>query len=252
MPATGPQDVVIITGAAGGIGQALVRAYAQAGCAVLGVDRSAAPEDLPARHWLQVDLARSVADADYAAGVFHTVRALLAGRPLRALVHNAATQVLGGTTELSLADWQLTLQVNLLAPFLWTQALLPELEAAPGSVLHISSIHARLTKPGFVAYATSKAALSGLTRAMAVDLGGRVRVNALEPAAIATPMLEAGFAGDPDARCTLDHCHPQGRIGQPQEVAAAALALTLGEARFLHGACLALDGGIGVRLHDPA
>lgn len=130
--------------------------------------------------------------------------------------------------------------------------MLPQLEQARGSVINISSIHARLTKAHFVAYATSKAALSGMTRAMAVDLGGRVRVNAIEPAAIATDMLKAGFAGQPEQFALLEACHPQGRIGTPAEVAALALAIADGELRFLHGACVAMDGGISGRLHDPA
>jgi NAD(P)-dependent dehydrogenase (short-subunit alcohol dehydrogenase family) len=71
------------------------------------------------------------------------------------------------------------------------QGLLPELEKAAGSVINISSIHARLTKKDFVAYDNSKAAISGMTRAMAVDLGPRVRVNSIEPAAIETDMLKS-------------------------------------------------------------
>lgn len=117
-------------------------------------------------------------------------------------------------------------------------------------MINISSIYARLTKANFVAYASSKAALSGMTRAMAVDLGGRVRVNAIEPAAIVTDMLKAGFAGAPERFAQLQDCHPQGRIGSPEEVAALAAAIASGELRFLHGACIAMEGGSG-RLHDP-
>jgi NAD(P)-dependent dehydrogenase (short-subunit alcohol dehydrogenase family) len=123
---------------------------------------------------------------------------------------------------------------------------------AKGCVINISSIHARLTKPNFVAYATSKAALSGMTRAMAVDLGGRVRVNAIEPAAISTDMLKAGFKDHPEQYAALEQCHPLGRIGTPEEVAALALSIVDGELRFLHGACVGMDGGISARLHDPA
>lgn len=138
-----------------------------------------------------------------------------------------------------------------MAPFLLTQALLRPLEQAFGCVVHISSIHARLTKKNFVAYATTKAALSGLTRAMAVDLGDRVRINAIEPAAIQTPMLMAGFSERADAYRELELCHPQMRIGTPQEVADAALVIADSRARFLHGTCVSLDGGISARLHDP-
>ena len=108
--------------------------------------------------------------------------------------HNGKDAVLGSFEQLSASDWHETMAVNLLAPVAISRALLPELKRQHGSIVHIGSIHSQLTKPGFTAYATSKAALAGLTRAMAVELGGSVRVNAIEPAAIATPMLAAGFA----------------------------------------------------------
>jgi NAD(P)-dependent dehydrogenase (short-subunit alcohol dehydrogenase family) len=242
---------VIVTGAAGGIGQALVRGFAEAGYGVIATDHCAVPENLPCDHFVQADLQRTTAESDYAEGIFSQIRKHLGERPLKGLVNNAAVQILGAVDELSREDWRATVDVNLLAPFFWTQAFLPELEAAHGSVLNISSIHARLTKPGFVAYATSKAALSGMTKVMAVDLGARVRVNAIEPAAISTDMLRAGFKGNLADYAQLEYCHPQGRIGTPEEVAELALALSHGSLRFVHGACVGIDGGIGGRLHDP-
>jgi NAD(P)-dependent dehydrogenase (short-subunit alcohol dehydrogenase family) len=242
----------VITGAAGGIGQALVQAFTDAGYLVLATDRQPRPAGLACAHYLQIDIALTATDEAAADAVFGQIRAAF-GNPtgLDVLVNNAALQVLGGAQSLTRADWRATLDINLLAPFFWTQGLLPELEAARGSVVNISSIHARLTKPDFVAYATSKAALSGMTRALAVDLQGRVRVHAIEPAAIATDMLKAGFVDRPDAYDRLQACHPAGRIGTPDEVAAAAVWLASGSPGFLQGACLALDGGIGNCLLDP-
>ena len=243
---------MIVTGAAGGIGRALVSRFAAAGYSVIATDlHLERPEGLTCEAYVACDLARLVGDPDYAAGRMNALRAGFAGRPLAALINNAALQIVGATESLTRDDWQRTLGVNLQAPFLLVQTFLPELEDAGGAVVNVSSVHARLTKPGFVAYATSKAALSGMTRAMAVDLGGRVRVNAIEPAAIATPMLEAGFT-DPDRQLQpVRDCHPQQRIGTPEEVAELALMLCNGRTRFLHGACVALDGGISARLHDP-
>ena len=242
----------VVTGAAGGIGQAIVREFNAAGYAVIATDRVPQPTDLPCSLYLQVDLDRTVQDERYAADVFARINAQTGSAGLAALVNNAAVQILGGVDSLTRADWQQTLQVNLLAPFIWAQALLPALEAAMGSVVNISSIHARLTKKNFVAYATSKAALSGMTRAMAVDLGPRVRVNAIEPAAIATEMLLAGFEGRPNVYGQLEACHPVGRIGTPEEAAACALWLASGQAGFFSGSCVPLDGAIGSRLYDPA
>lgn len=241
----------IITGAAGGIGQALVRTFGDAGYQVIGTDLTDKPDGLTCAVYQQIDLGRLVADAAYALAVTADMREALTGQGLDVLINNAAIQILGGVDKLSRDDWRRSLDVNLSAPFLLTQALLYDLELVNGSVINISSIHARQTKKGFVAYATTKAALSGMTRAMAVDLGSRVRVNAIEPAAINTPMLRAGFAEIPDGCSDLEACHPQARIGTPEELAHTALAIASSHMRFLHGACVELDGGISARLFDP-
>jgi NAD(P)-dependent dehydrogenase (short-subunit alcohol dehydrogenase family) len=242
---------VVITGAAGGIGQAIVDEFANNGFTVIATDRVPAPEGLGAHHYLQVDLARTVEDEAYADQVFSQINTWLGKAGLAALINNAALQILGGADSLTRSDWQQTLNVNLVAPFIWTQALLPALEHAKGSVVNISSIHARLTKKNFVAYATSKAALSGMTRAMAVDLGPRVRINAIEPAAIETDMLKAGFAGKPELYSRLQDCHPSQQIGLPCEVARLAVLLIDKSIAFMHGACLSIDGSIGNVLLDP-
>jgi NAD(P)-dependent dehydrogenase (short-subunit alcohol dehydrogenase family) len=241
----------VVTGAAGGIGQALVRRFHAAGYAVIATDRAARPDELRCHSYHAIDLARTVTDEAYATDALAGLRAELGTGGLHVLVNNAATQILGGVASLNRADWRATLNTNLLAPFFLTQALVDMLERAQGSVVNISSIHARLTKANFVAYSTSKAALSGMTRAMAVDLGNRVRVNAIEPAAIATEMLKAGFVSQPELYARLEGCHPQGRVGVPEEVAELTLSLTQGGLRFVHGACIGIDGGIGNRLHDP-
>lgn len=243
--------LAVITGAAGGIGRALVSRFSADGFRVIALDHAARPAEFPGVEYLRVDLQAMVVDPEYANGVLSALEALIGDGGLSLLVNNAAVQILGGVDTLSVHDWHRTLDVNVVAPFVLTQGLLPQLEAAQGCVVNISSIHARQTKANFLAYATSKAALSGMTRAMAVDLGGRVRVNAIEPAAIATDMLKAGFAAQPEGYASLESCHPQGRIGTPEEVAALVRAVSDGELRFLHGACIGIDGGISSRLHDP-
>ena len=248
------ERTALITGAAGGIGQALVRKFTEFGYRVIGVDTLAKPPDLICWQYVQMDLGvlvSSSAGSDLPGNEALSPISELCADGLHMLVNNAAVQVLGGVEELTIPDWYRTLDINVLVPFALTKGLLPQLESVGGCVINISSIHARLTKAGFVAYATSKAALSGMTRAMAVDLGPRVRVNAIEPAAIQTPMLEAGFEGKPEEFAQLQASHPQGRIGTPEEVAALAFSVAGGELRFLHGACIALDGGISGRLHDP-
>lgn len=229
----------------------MVSVFVRAGFHVISSDLQAPANGMSGISFVSADLQQTVEDEVNAQHVFAKLRHALGGRPLKALINNAAVQVLGKTEQLNRQDWRNTMDVNLLAPFFWSQALLPELEAAKGCVINISSIHARLTKRNFVAYATSKAALSGMTRALAVDLGPRVRVNAIEPAAIETKMLKTGFEGKPELYRQLESCHPQQRIGQPEEVAELALAIAEGRMNFLHGACIGLDGGIGNCLFDP-
>jgi NAD(P)-dependent dehydrogenase (short-subunit alcohol dehydrogenase family) len=246
-PIVDDRDTALITGAAGGIGRALVDEFERAGWRVVSVDR--VPLDRPGH--VQADIADLVdPEREPHRTLVERLRALTGGR-CKAVIANAAHQVVKPSDMLSATDWRQTLDVNLLSPFWLAMAFLDELEACRGSVLAISSIHERLTKPGFVAYATSKAALSGLVRALAVDLGTRIRVNALCPAAIATPMLVAGFEGRPEALDALRAFHPAGRLGEPAEVARTALFLCSDAAGFIHGSCLGIDGGIGGRLHDP-
>lgn len=243
---------VIVTGVAGGIGQALVKCFAEAGYSVIGTDKTDVPTNFAGLHYIRANLQQSVTDPEYASGVFERIRAYLSGQPLRALINNAAVQILGPMDNLTRENWSTTLDVNLLAPFFWAQVFLPELEACYGTVLNISSIHARLTKSNFIAYATSKAALSGLTRAMAVELGHRIRINAIEPAAIDTEMLRAGFALDPGGLEKLANHHPARAIGTPSGVAQLARRMVEMQDVFANGMVAQYDGGISFRLHDPS
>ena len=245
------QRTIVITGAAGGIGQALVKEFSDDGYDVIATDIVSQPREIECAHYFQVDLIKMVEDELYATSIFSSISDILGGSGLNALVNNAAKQILGGVDSLTRQDWKKTIDVNLIAPFLWTQALLSDLEKAGGSVLNISSIHAKLTKKNFVAYATSKAALSGMTRAMALDLGGRIRVNAIELGAVETKMLEDGFENNPSLYESLQAYHPVGRIGTTSEVCKLVRLLIDDEISFMSGSCIPFDGGISSRLFDP-
>jgi len=244
------KPAVLITGSSGGIGAALSTAFSQAGYQVIGCDIARTAE-VPCDSYLELDLKAFTRSGDYRKQKEVEIRALLPAGELHCLVNNAAVQYLDSAAQLEAEQWSETMDVNLSAPFLLVQALLPELEKAGGSVINISSIHAKQTKPGFVAYATSKAGLDGLTRALAIDLGGRVRVNSVAPAATETPMLVAGFEQQPDLKHHLESYHPIGRIAQPSEIADVAVFLASGKAAFITGEVINVDGGIGARLHDP-
>lgn len=245
--------LAIVTGAVGGIGQAVVEVFTAAGYKILALDKVPQPEVFACHHYMQVDLAELVTCAEYADQVFDEMHRILSSNQLAlsALINNAAIQSLASTVDITIEDWRTTLDVNLLAPFLLTQRLLGQLERANGCAINIGSVHARLTKPKFVTYATSKSALAGLTRAMAVDVGSKIRINAIEPAAVQTDMLLEGFDGKLKELGVLANCHPRGKLGTAQEVAKLALAIASGDIDFLHGCCVGLDGGISGRLHDP-
>lgn len=246
-----PKPSVLITGALGGIGRALCEEFHAHGFAVIALDRREG--EVACQHFVCADIALLATDLAKRETFAAEIRSLLEkeNSELKGLINNAAVQILGGVDQLTIEHWQETLATNLLAPFFLVQALLPELEKARGAVVNISSIHEKLTKAGFVAYSTSKTALSGLTRAIAVDLGARVKVNAICPAAIRTPMLSASFEKRPEAFDALRQAHPSGRIGLPEEVAHLARYLIAEAPDFLNGSCLGLDGGIAGRLHDP-
>ncbi|MDD5200154.1 MAG: SDR family NAD(P)-dependent oxidoreductase [Terrimicrobiaceae bacterium] len=239
----------LITGALGGIGVSLCEEFRRAGYFVIATDRR--DGTCACNTFLKIDVRDLYHSEAARTSVRESVLPLIADTGLHVLVNNAASQILKRTDDILISDWDETLQTNLIAPFLFSQVFLPEIERAKGSIINIASIHSVATKPGFVCYATSKAALVGLTRAMAVDLGPRVRVNAINPAATATPMLLAGFEGKSKEFDELAKKHPLERIAQPWEVAKTAIFLASPDAAFITGACIHIDGGIGGRLHDP-
>jgi NAD(P)-dependent dehydrogenase (short-subunit alcohol dehydrogenase family) len=240
---------VLITGSNGGIGQALCSSFTEAGWRVIATDLHSKPKS-EVEHYLGFDLAGFATDAVLRQRVEAALIALLPSG-LDCLINNGAYQVVASLGELSVEDWHRSMHTNVNAPFLLVKALLGCLERANGNVINITSVHANLTKPNFSAYATSKAALEGLTRSLAVELGSRVRVNAIAPAAISTPMLVAGFAGNDEKAAALDLHHPTARIGAPEELARLAIFIAENDNRFLNGAVVGLDGGIASRLHDP-
>lgn len=238
---------VLVTGALGGIGRAICSCLSSNGYSVIGTDIKA-KENIPnCRFTLEMDLLQLVGDSLYRNQKMNELNKLPV--EIVGLVNNAATQLLNRFEDIR-EDWLETISVNLTAPMLLSQQLLPVLERNSGSIVNIASIHHVLTKPRFVSYATSKSALIGLTKSMAVDLQGRVRVNAISPAAILTDMLKAGFDYDDTALDQLKGLHPTKTIGYPEEVARLVLLLLGNESKFINGANLQLDGGISSVLND--
>lgn len=245
----------LVTGALGGIGCALVEEYAESGYSVIATDVKEDNEsfvDLDNVHFLQLDLEKIALSEEFAQEFYQQVQVVTSGDVIHTLVNNAAVQVLSPSKAMSRVQWMTSFNVNLTAPFFLSQLFLEDLEQVNGSIVNISSIHATQTKKEFVAYATTKAALSSMTRNMVLDLGNKIRINAIEPAAIATDMLKAGFEGKEEKYRQLEEFHPIGRVGTPKEVAKLAVFLSSDDAGFVQGACISASGGISGCLSDPS
>lgn len=246
LPATG----VVITGAASGIGRATCLALAAVGRPVAawdvngeGARRTAARcAELHgvATHAVEVDVA-TLAAVEGAAGA--TVAALPS---VGGLVHAAGVGLPGAVDDLDERSWGSVVDVNLRAGALLVRALLPALRrAAPGSaVVAIASVEALVGHGALPAYCASKAGLLGLVRSLAHALGGEgIRVNAVCPGAVDTPML-APLLAMPQARRMLEGRIPVGRIAQPEDVASVVRFLLSDEAAYVHGSSLVVDGGM--------
>ena len=242
------QEAILITGANGGIGKALCSSFMEAEYFVIATDIEKPKCQCDA--YVELNLADLA--SNHKQNFYENVIDLLKNLELKGLINNAAIQKLGSVEQIAIKEFTETLNINVSAPLILSQLFLKQLEKAKGTIINIGSIHAKLTKPGFVSYATSKAALLGLTQAMAVDLGAKkIRVNIIQPAATATEMLIAGFEGKEDSLKELEQYHPIGRIAEPKEIAELAVFLVSDKAGFISGSAIGIDGGIGGRLYDP-
>ena len=238
---------VLITGVSGGIGSALAKSFRESGYYVFGIDLSEKYNGYCDR-FFNLDLNKFCTDARYRIEQTGILDEYVTS--LDVLINNAAVQRLDKFENLKLDDWQETLNVNLTTPMILSKIFLSRLKERKGCIINIASIHRDQTKREFIAYATSKSALIGFTKSLAVDLAGAVRVNAISPAAIKTKMLLDGFGGDESVLEKLNKVHPTQRIGEPEEVANLALFLSSKKAAFINGANIKLDGGISSVLTD--
>jgi NAD(P)-dependent dehydrogenase (short-subunit alcohol dehydrogenase family) len=161
---------------------------------------------------------------------------------LDVLINNAGIELYGTVVEMSSDEWDRQLAVNLKGAYLFSKYAIPEMRRG-GAIINISSAHAYVSWARCPAYDASKTGLLGLTRAMAIDHGPQgIRVNAICPGYIETPMLEKAFAAGEADRAAVLKFHPLGRIGRPADVADTALFLASEGASFISGAVLAVDG----------
>lgn len=244
---------VLITGVGGGIGRATLEHFTQKGWRVIGVDRSPLNGDFPASgHFIQADISYP-ASAEL---IFEQARAF--SPTLDALVNNAAVQVAKPLVETSVEEWDAVMASNLRPVFLFSKLAYPLFKAAGGgAIVNVSSVHAVQTSANIAAYAASKGGILALTRALAIEFApDNIRVNAILPGAVDTPMLRAGLdrghVGHGDLQSRLDNLARKtvnGRVGQPAEIASAIYFLAdTNQSSFMTGQALIVDGGATARL----
>jgi glucose 1-dehydrogenase len=250
---------LLITGAAGGIGRATVKLFSEMGWRVIGVDRAgfdpaAWNEDpFPANGlFIRGDISNP-ADLQ---SVYE--KASTFSSRLDAVVNNAAIQIPKPILETTVEEWDAVIANNLRSVFLASKLAHPLLKAAGESaIVNVSSVHAVATSANIASYAASKGGLLALTRAMAIEFAAdNIRVNAILPGAVDTPMLRAsmnrgnmGGATIYDRLENLARKTVNGRIGQPQEIAHAIYFLADNtQSSFMTGQALVVDGGATARL----
>jgi NAD(P)-dependent dehydrogenase (short-subunit alcohol dehydrogenase family) len=238
------QKTIVLTGGSRGIGHATGKHFWKAGWRVITCSRQPFPKDHPKmvgpENYVQIDLSDR---NELAAGV-EQIRKRLDGSPINALVNNAAISPKGeggkrlGSIETDTDTWDHVFQVNFFAPIMLARGLIKDLEMGRGSIVNITSIAGSHVHPfAGSAYATSKAALSALTREMAADFGPYgIRVNAISPGEIETSILSPGTE-------ELVKTIPLRRLGEPDEVAEIIYFLCSQQSSYVSGAEIHVNGG---------
>ena len=238
------QEVVLVTGSGRGIGRGIARELARQGYAVVTHDATdsaalaSAYEEVKQLSPASIRVTAQLADSAAIRAMFDVIRGTF-GR-LDALVNNAATQNPCPITELTEADWDQVLSVNLKAPFLCAQQAVPLMQSAGGGkIVNISSVHATDAKRNFAHYSCSKAGLEMLTKCLALELAAHnIQANSIVVGAIGTEMTP------PDRQAIVLPAVPAHRIGTIDEIANLVAFLCSRSCNYMTGASIAVDGGL--------
>jgi glucose 1-dehydrogenase len=240
---------VLITGASSGIGRSIAERFAREGASVAINYRSAAEladanETRSKSPGRAIVVQADVTSEDQVKQMFaQTIKEF--GR-LDVLVNNAGIQKAAPSHEIETADFDRVLAVNLRGPFLCAREALRHFLSRPGGgvILNNSSVHEKIPKPEYLPYSMSKGGMGNLTKTLALEYAGRgIRVNAVGPGAIVTPINKA-WIGDPKATAAVESHIPEGRAGTPEEIAAVFAFLASDEASYITGQTVFACGGL--------
>ena len=241
----------IVTGAGSGIGAASARRFAAEGARVMVADirlhkAQQTVADIESEGGSAIAHAVDVADPDQVQTMINESIGHLG--KLDILFNNAGTVRPGTAVDLSVADWDLVMNINVRSVFLGAKYAIPQmLKQGNGCIINTASISGLHGDGASVVYAASKAAVINLTRALSTDHGAQgIRVNAICPGTIETPPVQRMMA-QPGALARNEEAHALGRIGKPEEIAAAALWLASDESSFVSGDAIVVDGGLRAR-----
>jgi 3-oxoacyl-[acyl-carrier protein] reductase len=236
--------VAVVTGAADGMGRAITDMFLREGAKVLAADR--AGDKLAAAHAAHERLRLVTADVTAADAPEQLVGgAVDAFGSLDILVNNAGVVDYEPAETMTDANWHRTIAVSLTAAFTLSRAAIPHLRSSgSGRIINIASINAFRSAPGLAAYAAAKHGVAGLTKTLAVELGpDKITANYICPGAILTGMTRPLMEADPSIKGLFESFGVLGRMGQPEDIANAALFLASDEASFITGHGLVVDGG---------
>jgi len=244
--------VAVITGAGSGIGRASALEFAREGARVVVADLNLAGALETARQ-IKAGGGQAIAlETDVA--LPESVQTLVAQTletfsQVHVLLNNAAIQINKTVEDTTVEEWNREINVNLGGVFLCSKFFLPHLRRTRGCIINMSSVNGFFVEPRCAGYCATKAAIIGLTKAMAIDHGKEgIRVNCICPGYIDAGLAWGYFEAQPDpaaARAAAGKLHALWRIGRPEEVARVAVFLASDEASFMTGSAVVVDGGFG-------